>query len=147
VSPYHFSILKRHSPCLSPTSSTSTSQYASSPLPFLVGLASLSALGVVFIVLTLYPLQYTYDNGWKYEFWLKSEKRIVYCKSTLLATRRVSTDAPGLAIHGGPMNGEFRMVWRRSERNVDWLNNRSPELPDLCCSGGMSLLLSEITHS
>ncbi|KAJ9122770.1 hypothetical protein QFC24_004200 [Naganishia onofrii] len=31
--------------------------------------------------------QYTYDNGWKYEFWLKSEKRIVY------------------AIHGGPMSG------------------------------------------
>lgn len=24
------------------------------------------------------PVQYTYDNGWKYEFWLKSEKRIVY---------------------------------------------------------------------
>ncbi|OWZ33175.1 phenolic acid decarboxylase [Cryptococcus neoformans c45] len=32
-------------------------------------------------------LIYTYDNGWKYEFWLKSERRIVY------------------AIHGGPMNG------------------------------------------
>ncbi|KAJ9117014.1 hypothetical protein QFC22_004672 [Naganishia vaughanmartiniae] len=32
-------------------------------------------------------LVYTYDNGWKYEFWLKSEKRIVY------------------AIHGGPMAG------------------------------------------
>ncbi|KAJ9109788.1 hypothetical protein QFC20_003204 [Naganishia adeliensis] len=32
-------------------------------------------------------LIHTYDNGWKYEFWLKSEKRIVY------------------AIHGGPMNG------------------------------------------
>jgi phenolic acid decarboxylase len=23
-------------------------------------------------------LKYTYDNGWRYEFWLKSEKRIVY---------------------------------------------------------------------
>jgi len=23
-------------------------------------------------------LGYTYDNGWRYEFWLKSEKRIVY---------------------------------------------------------------------
>ncbi|GHJ86382.1 hypothetical protein NliqN6_2784 [Naganishia liquefaciens] len=32
-------------------------------------------------------LAYTYDNGWKYEFWLKSEKRIVY------------------KIHGGPMSG------------------------------------------
>ncbi|KAK4687536.1 hypothetical protein P7C73_g2578, partial [Tremellales sp. Uapishka_1] len=34
-------------------------------------------------------LTYTYDNGWKYEFWLKSEKRIVY------------------SIHGGPMNGRL----------------------------------------
>jgi phenolic acid decarboxylase len=25
-------------------------------------------------------LKYTYDNGWRYEFWLKSEKRIVYGK-------------------------------------------------------------------
>jgi hypothetical protein len=30
--------------------------------------------------------QYTYDNGWKYEFWLKSEKRIVYGEQTLLST-------------------------------------------------------------
>ncbi|KAK9898838.1 hypothetical protein P389DRAFT_193858 [Cystobasidium minutum MCA 4210] len=32
-------------------------------------------------------LDYTYDNGWRYEFWLKSEERIVY------------------KIHGGPMAG------------------------------------------
>jgi len=30
---------------------------------------------------------YTYDNGWKYEFWVKNHERIVY------------------AIHGGPMAG------------------------------------------
>ncbi len=24
-------------------------------------------------------LTYTNENGWKYEFWLKSEERIVYC--------------------------------------------------------------------
>ncbi|KAK1921673.1 phenolic acid decarboxylase [Papiliotrema laurentii] len=32
-------------------------------------------------------LEYTYDNGWTYRFWLKSESRIVY------------------EISGGPMNG------------------------------------------
>ncbi|GAA5827285.1 hypothetical protein JCM11251_001205 [Rhodosporidiobolus azoricus] len=32
-------------------------------------------------------LEYTYDNGWKYEFWVKNHLRIVY------------------SIHGGPMNG------------------------------------------
>ncbi|GAA6002732.1 hypothetical protein JCM10207_007648 [Rhodosporidiobolus poonsookiae] len=31
--------------------------------------------------------EYTYDNGWKYEFWVKNHQRIVY------------------KIHGGPMNG------------------------------------------
>jgi phenolic acid decarboxylase len=29
-------------------------------------------------------LKYTYDNGWRYEFWLKSEKRIVYGESPLV---------------------------------------------------------------
>ncbi|OXG27385.1 hypothetical protein C360_06180 [Cryptococcus neoformans Bt15] len=29
-------------------------------------------------------LIYTYDNGWKYEFWLKSERRIVYGTMTVL---------------------------------------------------------------
>jgi hypothetical protein len=28
-------------------------------------------------------LKYTYDNGWRYEFWLKSEKRIVYGKYSM----------------------------------------------------------------
>ncbi|KAH7339265.1 hypothetical protein B0J17DRAFT_705408 [Rhizoctonia solani] len=34
-------------------------------------------------------LQYTYDNGWEYQFWLKSPTRIVYCEQ------------------GGPMAGRF----------------------------------------
>ncbi|KAM0752899.1 hypothetical protein T439DRAFT_332887 [Meredithblackwellia eburnea MCA 4105] len=32
-------------------------------------------------------LEYMYDNGWKYELWVKNHERIVY------------------AIHGGPMKG------------------------------------------
>ncbi|BGP21350.1 phenolic acid decarboxylase [Rhodotorula toruloides] len=32
-------------------------------------------------------LEYTYDNGWKYEFWVPNYERIVY------------------TIHGGPMSG------------------------------------------
>ena len=31
-------------------------------------------------------LKYTYDNGWRYEFWLKSEKRIVYGQSKQCCT-------------------------------------------------------------
>ncbi|GAA5850749.1 hypothetical protein JCM3766R1_000193 [Sporobolomyces carnicolor] len=49
--------------------------------------------------------EYTYDNGWKYEFWVPNHKRIVY------------------AIHGGPMNGRnnYQTAYYQRIREKLWL--------------------------
>jgi hypothetical protein len=57
-------------------------------------------------------LKYTYDNGWRYEFWLKSEKRIVYGEYSMSMSPLI---APSSFSLRGSKEGDSGTRRRRGE--------------------------------
>lgn len=72
-------------------------------------------------------LKYTYDNGWRYEFWLKSEKRIVYGEYEYMSP----LIAPSSFSFRGSKEGDSGTRGRRGEVDPKGKAERMEQAADL----------------